>query len=82
MTQTAKKILEGALSLSPEDRAFVAEEIQSSLESAEDPKIESAWAREADSRIATYERGELKAWAADEVFAELHPRELDCDSSL
>jgi putative addiction module component (TIGR02574 family) len=70
MTQAAKKISKDALSLSPEDRAAVAEEIRSSLESAEDPAIEAAWAREADSRIAAYERGELKARPADEVFAE------------
>lgn len=63
--------MEDALSLSPEDRAAVAEEIRSSLELAEDPKIESAWARESDGRIAAYERGELKVRPADEVLAEL-----------
>lgn len=71
MTQAARKVLDDALSLSPEDQAALAEEIQASLELAEDPKIEAAWAREADSRIEAYERGELKARPADEVFAEL-----------
>lgn len=71
MTQEAKKVLNEALSLSPEDRAALAEEILASIEPAEGPTIEAAWAREADSRIAAYERGELKARPADEVFAEL-----------
>lgn len=36
-----------------------------------DPEWEAAWAAEAQRRMAAYERGEIEAFDADEVLAEL-----------
>jgi hypothetical protein len=33
-------------------------------------QVETAWSREIEERIAAYDRGELRAFAAENVFAE------------
>jgi hypothetical protein len=62
MTQR-EKIVEEALALSPEDRAYVADVIEQSLSDGgfATPEIAAAWAEEIERRIAAYERGEASA---------------------
>ena len=57
------QIIEQALSLAPEDRAFVAEAIEQSIASNgfASLEIERAWAAEIERRRAAYERGESAA---------------------
>lgn len=57
------QIVEQALSLPPEDRAFVANALEQSLSHSgfASPEIEEAWAEEIERRLAAYDRGEVKA---------------------
>jgi putative addiction module component (TIGR02574 family) len=56
-----------ALALSPEDRARLAQVL---LESLRDPlsEIESAWEQEVEARMAAFDRGEMSAYAAEDLF--------------
>lgn len=69
MSTSFKDIEQQARQLSAEERAALA---QSLLESLHEPMsdIESAWAQEIERRVAAYDRGEAKTYAAEEVFAE------------
>jgi putative addiction module component (TIGR02574 family) len=64
---TRERILQDALSLPAEDRAFVAEHLDQSLyqEAFASPEVAAAWTAEIDRRIAAYDRGELPASDAD-----------------
>ena len=68
MTNSANMILDQALELSATERAIVAEKLLFSLDNP-DSKIDDLWAKEADSRIEAYKKGEIKAIPAEEVFA-------------
>ncbi len=61
------QIVEQALSLGPEDRAYVADALEQSLSSGSfaSPDIAAAWADEIERRLAAYDRGEIKAVDAD-----------------
>jgi len=69
MQTSLKQIEEQALGLNSEDRAKLAEVM---LESLSSPlaAVEEAWAEEIEKRIAAYDRGEIPAYAAEDVFAE------------
>jgi len=60
---TREQILHEALALGPEDRAYVADQLEQSLDLAglASPELVTAWSAEIDRRIAAYERGEIKA---------------------
>ena len=62
-----EQIVEQALSLAPEDRAYVADALEQSLTSGgfASPEIAEAWAEEIERRLAAYDRGETKAVDAD-----------------
>ena len=69
MQTSLKQIEEQALGLNSEDRAKLAELM---LESLSSPlaEVEEAWAQEIEKRVAAYDRGEIPAYAAEDVFAE------------
>ncbi|HEX6986060.1 MAG TPA: addiction module protein [Planctomycetaceae bacterium] len=52
-----------ALALPPEDRAYVADVLERSLDPGPfaTPEIAEAWSKEIDRRIAAYDRGETRA---------------------
>ena len=58
-----EQILQDALSLPPEDRAFIAEHLEQSVRHDEfaSPEIAAAWTEEIDRRIEAYDKGEMKA---------------------
>lgn len=62
-----EQVLQDALALPPEDRAFLAEHLERSLDHGQfaSPEIAAAWTAEIDRRIAAYERGELQASDAE-----------------
>ena len=68
MTATAEALSAQAAKLPPEERLEVVERILDSLDQP-DASLDSAWAREADDRLAAYRRGEIKAVALSEVIA-------------
>lgn len=57
------ELLEQILALAPEDRAFLADQIEQSLATTSpvDATIAEEWSREIDRRIAAYDRGETQA---------------------
>lgn len=66
-------VLEEALALPPEDRAFLAERLEESLSHGQfaTPEIAAAWTAEVDRRIAAYDRGEVQASDADPSIARM-----------
>ncbi len=68
MSGRGSEILKEALSLPPEERAEIVERLLSSLDTPERQRIDRLWAEEAEARLAAYERGEMKAIPAAEVF--------------
>ncbi len=67
MTERSTQILKEALSLSSDERARLADGLLTSLD-VPNPEIDAMWVREADDRMAAYDRGEMKAIPAQEVF--------------
>lgn len=69
MSTSLKQIEDQARVLTPEERAKLAESL---LESLHSPlaEIEKAWADEVEQRVAAFDRGEIPAYPAEDVFAE------------
>lgn len=69
MSVSLKDIERQACALSREERAELAETL---LESLHSPlgDIEAAWNEEIERRVAEFDRGEMPAYAAEDVFAE------------
>jgi putative addiction module component (TIGR02574 family) len=64
MTTTADTILDTALTLPADERAWLASELIASLGETKDPNVEAAWAAEIERRIAEVENGvEPVSWA-------------------
>ena len=57
-----EQILQDALALPPEDRAFVVDQLERSLEKGgfASPEIAAAWTQEIGQRVAAYDRGEIQ----------------------
>jgi len=70
MSDTLKELEDQARSLSPEERASLAESLLESLRDAPLAEIEKAWEVEISERVAAYDRGELPTFSAESVFAE------------
>jgi putative addiction module component (TIGR02574 family) len=71
MSASSEQILRQALGLSPEDRAEIIERLLASFQTPPDPLLDELWAREAEDRLDAYDRGELGAVPAEEVFAKI-----------
>jgi putative addiction module component (TIGR02574 family) len=67
MAASANTILNQALKLSSSERAKVVEILISSLDTP-DSTIDSIWAKEADTRIEAFEKGEIESISAEKVF--------------
>jgi len=68
MSALLQNIEDQARALSAEDRARLAESMLESLHTSI-PEIEAAWAEE---RVNAFDRGEIPAYSAEEVFAEAY----------
>ena len=71
MTERSKKVLAEALELPPIERASLVEELLSSFDFPARKEVDALWASEAEDRIDAYERGELHASPAEDVFNRL-----------
>jgi putative addiction module component (TIGR02574 family) len=71
MSASSEQILRQALGLSPEDRAEIVERLLASFQAPPDPLLDDLWAREAEDRLDAYDRGELGAVPAEDVFARI-----------
>jgi len=57
------------LTLAPNERARLAEVLLESLHDTHFPKIETAWQREIEERVAAWDQSEARFYTAEEVFA-------------
>jgi putative addiction module component (TIGR02574 family) len=69
MSSSLHQIEEQARSLSAEDRAKLAEFMLDSLYTSIE-EIEAAWSEEIDLRVDAFEKGDISAYLAEQVFAE------------
>jgi len=69
MSASLEDIERQARELAAEERAKLAETLIESLHSPL-ADIEAAWAKEIEDRVTAFDRGEMQAYAAEDVFAE------------
>ena len=74
MTNVATNVLREALNLPPVDRAELIERLFQSFDRSNDNAVHAAWATEIESRIDAYDKGEIKATSAEEMFAMINRR--------
>ena len=71
MLKHAENILAEALELPPMERAELVENLLSSFEFQSRGTIDALWAQEAEDRVDAFERGEMTAIPAKDVFIEI-----------
>ncbi len=71
MLKHAENILAKALELPPVERAELVENLLSSFEFQSRGSIDALWDREAEDRVDAFERGEITAISAKDVFIEI-----------
>ncbi len=71
MTVQTRHIFEEALGLPANEKALLAEQLLASLDLSSSKSIDEMWARESENRIDAYERGEIRAIPAKEVFEKI-----------
>jgi putative addiction module component (TIGR02574 family) len=71
MPKHGKQILAEALKLPPVERAELVENLLTSFEFQSRKRIDALWAEEAEDRIDAFERGEMAAIPARDVFSEV-----------
>lgn len=70
MATSLKDLEKMAHALTADERARLAESLLASLHVAPLADIEALWDREIEARVAAYDRGETRTYAAEDVFAE------------
>ncbi|MBW8467102.1 MAG: addiction module protein [Thiobacillus sp.] len=65
---TAKSLREQALQLPPDERLALVDQLLDTLDEP-DATLDAMWAKEAESRLAAYRRGEIQAASLSDVIA-------------
>lgn len=68
MPVSAKTLSAQAMQLPPEERLALVDELLDTLD-VPDATLDALWAKEAESRLAAYRRGEVQALALSDVIA-------------
>ena len=71
MSTRANTLLDTALALSPNERAWLASELIASLDESKDSDAEAAWASEIERRIAQVESGNAETASWEEARARI-----------
>ena len=71
MPMTKEQILTEVLTLKPEERESLAEQIWLSVEGANEAEIDAAWAEEIECRIDALESGKIEAVPAEQTLQRL-----------
>jgi putative addiction module component (TIGR02574 family) len=74
MSASSEQILKQALVLPLQKRAELVEQLLATFQSPPSPHLDELWAREAEDRLDAYNRGELKAVPAEDVFNRIKQR--------
>ncbi|MCI0628522.1 MAG: addiction module protein [Acidobacteria bacterium] len=77
MSKRGAQVLEEALSLPPTERVELVELLLSSLDSPSQQQIDQLWAQEAEDRLDAFERGEIQAVSAQDVFNAFSQQKLE-----
>jgi putative addiction module component (TIGR02574 family) len=72
MSARGAELLDEILSLPPQERAQLAQQILDSLAPASEREIEQMCAEEAEARLDAYHRGEIEALSGEEAIAWLN----------
>ena len=72
MTNETVQMLERALHLDPQERAFLAEQLLASLDEEEEFPLSEDWKREIARRCKEIDNGEVELIPAEEVFKEAY----------
>ena len=70
MSSKGTQVLKEALSLPPAERAEIAERLLSSLDRPSQEGIDALW-EEAEERLDAFDRGEIQAIPAEQVFEQV-----------
>ena len=73
MNEKVKALSQEARKLSPAERAELIDELITSLDRP-DPAIDELWTKEAEDRLAAYDRGEMGTHDISQVVAKLRTR--------
>lgn len=68
MSANSEQVLKDALALPTQERAELVEQLLATFQSPPDRSLDELWAREAEDRLDAYDRGDLQAVPAEEVF--------------
>ena len=68
MSSRGTEVFKEALSLPPDERAEIAEQLLSSLDPAYREGIDVLWGKEAEERLDAFDHSEIKSVSAKEVF--------------
>jgi len=74
MNAHVKKVVADALALPPIERAELIEYVFESFDKESRATIDNHWIQEAEDRVNAYEKGHLKAVAAEKVFKKAEKR--------
>lgn len=69
MTDTAADLARRVKQLPREERERLVDELLESLNEPATTELDAAWSAEIERRLAAYDRGEVQALSAEEVFA-------------
>lgn len=75
---TFEEILSAALSLSPNERAMLAEHLLASLDGPDQNEIDAAWAEEAERRMSEIDEGKVEAIDGELVNAKAPISKEEC----
>lgn len=70
MSALLAELEQQARTLTPDERAHLAEVLLESLQDTALSEVEAEWQREIEHRVAAYDRGEVRTFPAEDVFAE------------
>ena len=70
MSTTLAEVEQQARNLSLDERARLAEVLLETLREDSLQDIQADWQREIEDRVAAYDRGEVKTYSAEDVFAD------------
>jgi len=76
MSSRGTQVLKEALSLPPAERAEIADHLLSSIDPPSQDGIDVLWGKEAEERLDAFDRGEIKAISAKQVFEQVGKKPL------
>jgi putative addiction module component (TIGR02574 family) len=76
MSATTEQILQQALALPIKERAELLERLLATFQVPYDPSLDELWVREVHDRLDAYDRGELNAVTAEEVFESIDQQKI------